>query len=94
MQWAIADGLGFIPKDAPETYHHNFDQPRRGWLPRFGTPRSIIWMGTWRTLHPRRILHARGVISVHVGFSPCEPQTWALWSTAEVPTEWVEYEGN
>ena len=30
--WAIADGLGLIPKDGPETRHHNFDLPPRGWL--------------------------------------------------------------
>ena len=45
-----------------------------------GTARSIIWMGTWRTLHPRRILHAPGAISVHVSISPGESRTWALWS--------------
>ena len=28
---AVADGLGFIPEDDPETCHHNFDPPRRGW---------------------------------------------------------------
>ena len=32
------------------------------------TPRGIIWMGAWRTLHPRRILHALGAISVHGNF--------------------------
>ena len=42
-----ADGLGFILKDDPETCHRNFDPPRRGWLSRFGTPRGIIWIGTW-----------------------------------------------
>ena len=26
---AIADGLGVIPKDDPETCHRNFDPPRR-----------------------------------------------------------------
>ena len=25
--WAIADGLGFFPKDDPETCHCNFDLP-------------------------------------------------------------------
>ena len=29
-KWAIADGLGFIPEDHPETCHHNFDLLRRG----------------------------------------------------------------
>ena len=29
-QWAIADGLGFIPKDDPETCHRNFDPQWRG----------------------------------------------------------------
>ena len=50
----------------------NFDPPRRGWLPRFDTPRGIIWMGTWRTLHPRRILYAPGAINEHGGVSPNE----------------------
>ena len=63
-QWAIADGLGFILKDDPETCHHNFDLPRRGWLLRFEIPRSIIRMGTWRTLNPRRILPASGAITI------------------------------
>ena len=29
-QWAIAEGLGLIPKDDPEICYHNFDPPRRG----------------------------------------------------------------
>ena len=33
-KWAIADGLGLMPEDDPETCRHNFDQSRRGWLPR------------------------------------------------------------
>ena len=60
---AIADGLEFIPKDDPETCLRNFDQQRRGWLPRFCALRGIIWMGTWRTLQPSRILHTPGAIS-------------------------------
>ena len=40
--WTIADGLGFIPKDDPETFHRNFDPPRRGLLPRYGTPQNIM----------------------------------------------------
>ena len=32
-------------------------------------------MGTWRTLHPRRILHAPGAFSVHGGVLPGEPST-------------------
>ena len=67
-KWAIADGLGFIPMDGPETCHRIFDPQRREWLPRFGIPRSILWMGTWRALHPRLILHARGAISVQGSF--------------------------
>ena len=39
-----------------------------GWLPRFSTLRGIIWIWTWRTLHPWRILHAPGAISVHCSF--------------------------
>ena len=66
--WVIADDLGFIPKDDPETCHHNFNLSRRGWLPHFGNPRGIIWIGTWRTLHPRRILHVPVAISIHGSF--------------------------
>ena len=29
-KWAIADGLGAIPKDDPETWHRNFNPPQRG----------------------------------------------------------------
>ena len=32
-QWAIADGLGLIPKNGPETCYHNCDLPRRGCSP-------------------------------------------------------------
>ena len=56
---------------------------RRVWFPRFGTPRGIIWIGTWRTLHPRQILNAPGAISVHGGVSLDEPRTRALRSGAE-----------
>ena len=40
--------------------------------------RGIIWMGTWRTLHPLWISHTLGAISVHGSVSPGEPQTQAL----------------
>ena len=46
-------------------------------------------MGTWRTLHPRRILYAPGGISVHGGFSPGEPQIRALRACAEDSTVWA-----
>ena len=52
-QWAIVIGLRYIRKDDPET-HHNFDPPRRGWLSCLGTSIGMIWMGTLRTLHPRK----------------------------------------
>ena len=45
MQWAIAEDLGLIPKDGPETCHHNFDLPWRGWIPGLATPRGIILNG-------------------------------------------------
>ena len=51
-QWAIADGLGHIPKDDPETCYHNFNPLWREWLPSFGTHRGVIWMGTRRILLP------------------------------------------
>ena len=44
-------------------------------------------MGTWRALHPRRILHAPGAISVHVGASPDESRTRALRSGAECSSD-------
>ena len=62
-KWGIADVLGFNPKNDPETCHRNFNAPKMGWLPHFRTPRGIIYMGTWRTLLTRRILHAPGAIS-------------------------------
>ena len=64
--------FGIHPEVRSGDIPSQFDQPLRGWLPRFDIPRGIIWMGTWRTLHPRRILHAPGAISVHDGFSPGE----------------------
>ena len=53
-QWAIADGLGFIPEDDPETYYHNFDPPRRGRFCHFGTSRGANLMETWWTLLSQR----------------------------------------
>ena len=46
-------------------------------------------MGTWKTLHPRRILHTSGTISVHDGFSPGKPQTRALRCGTEDSTDWA-----
>ena len=34
--------LPLIPEDDPETCHHNFDPPRREWLPRFDSPKGTI----------------------------------------------------
>ena len=78
-----------IPKNDPETCHRNFDPPQRGWLLRFGTPRGIIWMGTWITIHPWRILHASGAISVHSYFSAGKPQTRAFRCEDEDSTDWA-----
>ena len=39
-----------------------------------GTPKSIIWIGTWRTLDPRRILRAAG--AVHGGFHQVSLESW------------------
>ena len=55
----------------------------------FGTSRGIILMQTWRTLHPRRILHASGAISVYRGVSPGEPRTWILQSGSECSADRV-----
>ena len=63
-KWAFADGLGFSPEDDPERCRHNFHLPWRGWLPCLVIPRGIIWMGTWRTWHPRQILHAPSAINL------------------------------
>ena len=43
-QWANADGLGFTTNDGPETSHHNFDLPWRGWLHVLS---PIVTRGTW-----------------------------------------------
>ena len=88
-QWTIADSLGLIPKDDPETCYHNFDLLRRGWFPRFCTPRGVIWRGTWRTLHRRLISHAPSAISIsiHGGILPGELRTRALWSGAEYSSD-------
>ena len=74
IQWAIADGLGLIPNNGPEICHHTFDPPRRGWLPRFRTPRDIFRMGIWRTLQSQQILHAPGAISMHGNVSAGKPR--------------------
>ena len=46
------------------------------------TPRGIIWMGTLRTLQPRRILHAPGGTGVRGGFCQASlksgPSGWTL----------------
>ena len=34
-QWAIVNNLGVNPEVGPETCYHNFDPPRRRWLPHF-----------------------------------------------------------
>ena len=78
-----------MPEDDPEICHHNFDLPRRGWFPRFGTPRGIIWTGTWRTLHPRWILRAPAAINIHASVLPGEPRIRALRSGAELPLQAV-----
>ena len=76
--WMDGFSVGLEPRSellqpgqaGPETCHHNFDLPRRGWFPRFGTPRGIIWKGIWRTLQIRRVLHASSAISIHGGVLP------------------------
>ena len=40
-------------------------------------------MVTWRTLHPRWISHAPGVISIHGGFLPGKPRACTLRFGAE-----------
>ena len=60
MQWVIADSLELTSK----TCHRNFEPLQRRWLPRFGNPRDIIWMGTWGTFHAQQILLAPGVTTL------------------------------
>ena len=43
-------------------------------------------MGTWRTLHLRRILHAPCAISMHGNFQPGEPRTRASRAPTTLPT--------
>ena len=70
-----------------------------GCRPCFGNPRCIIWMGTWRMLHPIRILHALGAFSVHVGVLLGEPrirtQSWVLFPTGQPRSiylkEWLHF---
>ena len=55
---------------------------------RFPPPTHTHTQGTWRTLHPRRILHAPGAISVHGGLwlvTSLEPGPSGLKSNA-LPT--------
>ena len=89
MQWSIADGQEHIPKDDPETCHHKFDLPRRGWPPCFGTPKVINFTETWVTFHLSRILHVTGCISVHNSDPPGETQSWAFRSGAECSADWA-----
>ena len=57
---------------------HNFDPPQRGCYSAWGshtlcvcpshhlspaTPTDMIWIGTWRTLHPRWIFHAQAPLA-------------------------------
>ena len=48
----------------------------------FIAPRGIIWMRAWRTLYPRRILHAPGAIKmfrqVRLKPGPSSPELNAL----------------
>ena len=54
-------------------------------------------MGTWRTLHPQRILHALGAINLYGGVLPGDPRTRSLWSEVEyssdLPTAGLILEG-
>ena len=53
---------------------------------RFVTPRGIILMGTWGTLHRRRNLRELRVICVHGGVSPGELRTLVLRHGAQCST--------
>ena len=88
-QWDIADDLEFVLKDYLETCHHNFDPSRREWLSHFDTPRGIIWMGTWRTLYPRWILHASDAISIHGGVLAGKPRAQVRRSGTEHSADWA-----
>ena len=88
-QWVIADDLRLIPENNLETYHHDFDLPRRGWLSNFDTPTCLMWMETWRTLHPRRVIHAPGVISVQGDVLSGKPGIRVLRSGAKCSSDFV-----
>ena len=68
-QWAFADGLGVNPMADPETIDLAvliFRQSGEAiTLSRY--PKRYYSPGTWRTLHPRLILHAPGALNLHDG---------------------------
>ena len=68
-----------------------FWSERRLWLPRFDTPRGIIWKGTWRqcTHVEFYVQQAYMQHSVQCSISPGEPQTQALWSGTQCSTNWA-----
>ena len=62
----------------------------------FGIPRGKIWMGTWRTLNPRRTLHPPNAVSVYGGFrqasrepGPSGPELRTLLTGQPLPYGWL-----
>ena len=51
MQWTIADSLGFIPKDDPETYQHNFSATE-GMAAPLWCPQMYIMDGNLEDIRP------------------------------------------
>ena len=84
-QWAFADSrLGVNPKADPETIGLSIltlKQVAKGEAITFlrCPDQRYYWQGTWRALHPRRILHAPVAIRVHddlqsaASFEPSPP---------------------
>ena len=93
--WAFANGLGVNPKADPETSGLailNLRQVARPSLCQ-GTPRGIIWMGTWRTLNPRRLLHAPGAIRERTWqFYMAPVRSWGLYRLGNCAPFYSRYE--
>ena len=68
-QWAFAGGAGFNPKADSATIGLAILILRQMASPTLcqSTPKGIIDRKSWRTLHPRLILHVPGAIRVHGG---------------------------
>lgn len=64
---SIAEILGYISEQVPETLYHYIVSPRKERLPSFGNPQRYNLHGNLATLNQRIILHALGAINVNGG---------------------------